>query len=195
MSSARCEKRCELEIFLVARQYRDVGEDLVHAAVFAIQHRLHLRIAQRRGEIAERVREARQYSQRELVTRVQMRIAQPRENLVHRVPGDAEKLFPLHAVEQLLRAVGECADQSRLRCLLTRREFGDDVVDALPVSRVACRFEHQRTRRQEVTERMAVAANLDPRLLRFPTAVHRRLRREPRVRAEVVQQAIGFEPH
>ena len=69
----------------------------------------------------------------------------------------------------------------------------DDVVDALPEHRVASRRVHHRTRAQVVPERMSMAADLDPRLLRLPTAIHRRLGRKTRVDAKVVQQPVGLE--
>ena len=49
------------------------------------------------------------------------------------------------------------------------------------------------TAREVVAERVAVAADVDPRLFRLPAAVHRRLRLESRVDAEVVQHPVGLQ--
>ena len=117
----------------------------------------------------------------------------PAQDLVHRVPRHADELPARHRVLELRRAVRERADEPVSRLRLTRVQLGDDVVGTLLHAVIACRRVHQRDSGEVVPERVAVATDVDPRLLRLPAAVDRRLRLEPRVHAEVVEHPVGLQ--
>lgn len=187
------ELRREIEVALLARDRVQVREHLVHTAVLAIEHLLHLLAGQRGDEIVRVSGEPPQRFQRGIARCMPVRIAQPGEDLVHRVPGHAMELAPLHAVLELARAVRKRADQAAFRRVLAGAQLGHDVVDALLEHGLAGRGEHQRAGGQVMAERVTVAADLHPGLLRLPAAVDGRLGRKAGVRPKVVQHAVGLE--
>ncbi len=64
--------------------------------------------------------------------RLEVSVAQAREDLVHGVPGHADEAPAAHRVLQLQRAVRERAHQARTGRVLAGRELSHHVVDALP---------------------------------------------------------------
>ena len=124
---------------------------------------------------------------------VQMRITQAGEHLVHRVPGHADERPARDGVLELRRAIRKRAHQPAPRGRLTGVQLGDDVVDALLHPVVAGRRVHQCRGAEIVPEGVAVTTDPDPRLLRLPAAVHRRLRLQAGIGAEVVQHPVGLQ--
>jgi len=69
--------------------------------------------------------------------RMPMRIAQSGIDLVHCVPRHSEYFCAAHAVVELGRSVGKGADQPAFARFLTDLQLRDDVLDALPESRLS----------------------------------------------------------
>ncbi len=174
-SSARCENRCASATKRSSPVIAPtVGEHLVHAAVFAVEHLLEVdrrarprwrRTIQSR-ELA-RARRARACC-RDAGARRAGRPA-PCAVVYQGTPGEG---LAREAVGQRRDAVGKGREPAaRLRLAL--RQLGDDVVDAFGEAHVARGLEHAGRGREVVAERVAVAADFDPRLDRLPAAVHR----------------------
>ena len=77
----------QVEPALVARVGVEIGEHLVHAAVLGVEHLLNLRVAERREHALGPLGELDLDVERGAVAGVAIRVAQPGERLVQRVPG------------------------------------------------------------------------------------------------------------
>ncbi len=157
------------------------------------QHALELVVRHRRRRRGRPVRELLQDIEGQRAARVDVGIVQPGEDLVHRVPRDADELTAADGILELRRTVGERAHEPGSRLFLTSLQLPDDVVDALLHALVRSGRIHEGGRGEVVTERVAVAADIHPRLLGFPAAVHGRLRFETCVHPKVVKHPVRLQ--
>jgi hypothetical protein len=170
-----------------------VGQNFVHAAVLAVEHFLETVVGNiLRGGVYP-VHELHEDVERLFAASMQMCIAQAGEHLVRGVPGHARKGLARQAVDERGHAVGE-RGQPAAGPGLALGEIGNDVVHALGEARVIRRFVRTRGRGEVVPQRMTVAADLDPGIHGFPPAVHGGLGLQARIRAKVMQHAVGLEP-
>ena len=114
-------------------------------------------------------------------------------DLVQRIPRNTGGTAAMDHVLDLGIIVGKGADQARPGRILAFLEFAQDVIDAMLELRVPRGGVHQRSRREVVTQRMAMAADVRPGADRFPAAVYVRLGPQACVDAEIVQHPVGFE--
>src|SRR5262249_45095904 len=136
------------------------------------------------------VRQLRKYVQRRRASRVKMRVAQARENLMERVPRDSYGPPSCHKVFNLFRLVRKRAYQSGFVSVLTFLQLADDIVASLLERIVGGGGIHQRAGGQVMPQSVSVRSDVRPSLDRFPSTVDRRLRLKSGVDAEIVQQSI-----
>ena len=181
------------QIFLVAGQDINVGENLVHPAMLGVEHALELLI----GEVLRggfgKVAEFYQYHERAGAGAIGVGIAQAGHDLVHGVPRDADDAPAGGDIIELRRAVGKGADQAGCSSGLTLLKLGDEVIAALLELGVGGGSIHHRASRQVMPQRVAVTADIGPGLHRFPSGIDRRLGIEAGIDAEIVKHSIGFE--
>jgi hypothetical protein len=177
----------------IARHRGDVGQHLVHAAMLAPEHGLHLRVAQAAGQAQRPVGQRDQHRLRVLVAGVAVGVAQAGVDLVQVIPG-----HPLAVDREVVgvelaggdiapgrAAAGDAAQVAVAVRLLRALEFRDEVVEAFLDGGVAGRGEHQRQRRQVVAAHVAVEAG------RLPVAVAGLLHGSPASRRKGASRRSG----
>ncbi len=184
----------------------EFGVALVEAAIFAAQQFLHLLVVERGEDLLEVPGEADDDLQRLGIAPGGIDVEQTLEILVHGVERRprtveveparldlaahdfGEDFLPVDDLA-VLGLAAESADVAIGPLRLAFGQFIDDVVRAAAAFRVAGLLPREHQRSHVVAKGMAGDG------VRFPAAVDRGLGFEPRIFAEVVQEAIGAEPH
>ena len=161
--------------------------------MLGVQHVLHLCVTHVTRGVQRPVRERNEGGQRLGSVGVDMRITESGEDLVHGVPGHARKGAAGHRVVERLAPVRECADESIAARALARSQLRHDVRRALGKAHIIRRRVLHRDRGEIVAQRMSVAPDVHPGLLRLPAAIHGRLRQQSGIHMEVVQETIRVE--
>ncbi len=183
----------ERQVFGMAGEDIGVGQHFIHAAVFRAEHALKLGVGHRGGLGFRPVAEFGQDVEGGGVVAEEVGIAEAGEDFVQGVPGHAGDAAAGDEVVELGLAVGKGADEAIRARGLAGLKFGDDIIGALPVHRIAGGGMHHGDGGEVMAESMAMAADVDPGLDGFPAAVHGGLGLESGVHAEIVQQAVRLE--
>jgi len=185
----------QIEIFLLSGDGVEVGQHLVHAAVFTIEHRQTLLFAEGIDHGGRPVGQAAHHLEREGIPGIGMGIDQPRHHLVDGVPGrpapvEVEAggldLAPGDAGEEGV-FTGYGADIAGFSRPLAAGEFGDNVIDPPLEFRVAgARIMHG-------AGGEIVAESVAGEPLALPAAVNLTLDRQAGVGMEAVEQPVGLD--
>jgi hypothetical protein len=174
------------QIGLLACNRGQLGQHVVHAAVFVAQHSLHLGIAELVGSRLDPCHRLFEHLEGLAVIAKHVDIQESRIDLVQCVPRGPDRLARLNAVDETL---GEGAQIAGGELRLALGQLGDRVRGLLPEPLVAGAGVHHRRGREEMAE--TVPADLALGL--FPTPQGLGRRRQARAGANVVQQAVGVE--